>query len=58
MTGRGLVDQLGRSPVLQTGGLGFKSRPVHSYPDGPDAGPLALWDPKRIPLWAAGASSS
>ena len=25
----GLVDQFGRSPVLQTGGLGFKSRPVH-----------------------------
>jgi hypothetical protein len=25
----GPVDQSGRSPVLQTGGLGFKSRPVH-----------------------------
>src|SRR5580700_6877710 len=29
---RGPVDQSGRSPVLQTGGLGFKSRPVHRFP--------------------------
>jgi hypothetical protein len=27
---QGLVDQSGRSPALQAGGLGFKSRRVHA----------------------------
>jgi hypothetical protein len=56
----GLVDQFGRSPVLQTGGLGFKSRPVHSSPqavrisEDPARAPVPRGNPVRGEVFEAG----